>query len=297
MRPERSWIPYLFVAPAGLLFAVFVLGPTAATAALAFTDWDWPHAPRWAGLENFTRLWRDDFIFHRALWNNVVYLVLSLASEVGLALALALALERQMPGRRILRALFFTPMVLPLVLVGFLFRFILRAGGGLVNAGLGSIGFAADVDWLADRRFAMLSIAAISGWVYFGYFLILIEAGLARLPRELIEAALLETGSAWKRFVHVRLPLLRDVLAVCVLLCATGAFRAFDLFYVLGGRSGGPGHITEIVPTWLVQQAFELKRYGYGCAIACALVAIVGGIVFAWVLGSGRRRLKRRLEF
>jgi raffinose/stachyose/melibiose transport system permease protein len=299
----RVWTPYVFLAPALAVFGVFVLLPAAGTVALALTRWHWPHPLEWAGVENFRRLLLDDFIFHRALGNNAVYLALSLVFEVGLALVLALLLQRRIPGRGALRVLFFTPMVLPLVLVGFLFRSILRAEGGLANAALAAVGGPAATDWLTDARFALVAISAVSGWVYFGYFLILIQAGLGRVPRELIEAARLETDSAWRRFVHVTLPLLREVLAVCVLICATGAFRAFDLFYVLGGRSGGPGHITEIVPTWLVDQAFELKQYGYGCAIAVAMTAIVGAIaaVYLWLVertgSAGRKSAAGGLEF
>ncbi len=295
---RASWTPYLFLAPALLVFGLFVLVPTAATVVLAFTRWHWPQPIEWAGVDNLRTLLVDDFIFHRALFNNTVYLVLSILFEVGLALVLALLLWRRFPGRGALRVLFFTPMVLPLILVGLLFRFVLRAEGGLVNSSLSALGLPGEIDWLTDARFALVVISAVSGWVYFGYFLILIQAGLGRVPRDLLDAARLETDSAWRRFVHVTLPLLREVLAVCVLICATGAFRAFDLFYVLGGRSGGPGHITEIVPTWLVQQAFELKHYGYGCAIAVVMTVIVGSIAGVYVVlfsrqpaagGSGRR--------
>ncbi|MBI4582545.1 MAG: sugar ABC transporter permease [Planctomycetes bacterium] len=290
--------PYLFLAPAVLIFGLFVAVPVLGTFLLAFTDWSWPQPMRWCGLANFTALLRDDFIFHRALANNFIYLFLSMIFEISTALALALLLARRFPGRGAFRILFFTPMVLPLVLVGFLFRFILRADGGLFNAALASLGLPGEVDWLVDRRFALAAISMVSGWIYCGFFLVLIQAGLGRIPRELLEAARLETDSAWKRFVHVTLPLLREVLVVCVLLCATGAFKAFDLFYVLGGRSGGPGHITEIVPTWLVQQAFELKHYGYGCAMALALTIIVGAIAGVYVkIAMGRKKEAPHLEF
>lgn len=304
MKQRRDWTPYLFVAPAVALFGVFVLLPTLGTLFLSFTRWRWPEPIEWAGLENYRVLLGRDFIFHRSVVNNTVYLILSLVFEVGLALLLALLLARKLRETgsrgpvRILRVLLFTPMVLPLILVGFLFRFVLRAEGGLFNSGLEALGVSTSVDWLTDRRFALLAISAISGWVYFGYFLILIQAGLGRIPPDLLDAARLETRSAWKRFRHVTLPLLGEVLAVCVLICATGAFRAFDLFYVLGGRSGGPGHITEIVPTWLVQQAFELKRYGYGCAIAVTLTVMVGVIAALYLrLASRPAGAARRVEF
>lgn len=297
------WTPYLFITPALVLFGIFVLLPSLVTLGLSFTHWNWPHPIEWAGLSNFKKLLLDDFIFQRSLVNNILYLLLSLIFEIGLALVLALLLARNIPGRGGFRVLFFTPMVLPLILIGFLFRFILRAEGGLLNSGLQVIGMNSEIDWLTDERFALLSISAISGWVYFGYFLILIQAGLGRIPKELIEAARLETNSSWKRLIHVKLPLLKEVLIVCVLICATGAFRAFDLFYILGGRSGGPGHITEIIPTWLIQQAFELKNYGYGSAIASVMTILVGILagLYLWVVSrnstSQNRGIKRKLEY
>lgn len=276
----------LLAAPALALYVLFVIGPILAVGFISLLRWDGITAPQWAGLANFQRALFADPIFARSFLNNAVYIVITLVVEVGFGLLFAAALQARLPLAGLWRALFFSPMVLSLVVVGLLWSFVFNPDAGLLNQGLRAMGLASwEREWLGSDATALVAISLVSGWRYAGFYMALFAAGLTRIPPEVLEAARLDGAAEWTLFRRVTLPLLAPVTAVAVLLCVTGGFQAFDLFFVM--TDGAPYHSTEIPSLWMVKKAFNRQSLGYGAALGVLLTLVVA------VLGGLQARLRR----
>lgn len=285
-RRERLW---LLGAPALALYGLFVLAPVAGAVGISLTHWDGITPARWAGAANYARALFGDPIFLRSFGNNALYVLLTLVVEVGAGLLFAAALQARLPASGLWRALFFSPMVLSMVVVGLLWSFVLNPDAGLLNTALRAAGLEGWArPWLGDEATALLAISLVSGWRYAGFYMALFAAGLTRIPPEVLEAGRLDGAGEAALFRRVTLPLLAPVVAVAVLLCVTGGFQAFDLFFVM--TDGQPYHSTEIPTTWLIKKAFNRQSLGYGCALAILLT------LFVALLAAWSRRLAAREE-
>jgi ABC-type sugar transport system permease subunit len=270
----------LLGAPALVLYVLFVIGPVVAVAGLSLLRWDGITVPAFIGLENFRRALFDDPIFARSFVNNTWYVVITLVVEVGFGLLFAAALQARLPLAGLWRALFFSPMVLSLVVVGVLWSFVFNPEAGLLNRVLGWLGLAAwQRAWLGEEGTALVAVSLVSGWRYAGFYMALFAAGLSRIPGEVLEAGRLDGAGEATLFGRITLPLLMPVTALAVLLCVTGGFQAFDLFFVM--TSGGPYHSTEIPSLWMVKKAFDRQSLGYGSALGVLLTLLV--LALGWL--------------
>ncbi len=273
---------YAFVLPALVLFGVFILTPTLATFVLSLFDWSGGGEIRFVGLRNYRIAFTGDEIFLRSLRNNAVYMVATLVLEVGTGLILAVLLDLKRRGYGLFRVLLFTPMTLSLTVIGLMWYFIFHPYIGALRV--------TERGLLGDERTALLAVCLVSGWTYCGFYMVLFYAALQGIPRELYEAALIDGAGEIRRILHISLPLLRETTLVSVLLCMTGAFKAYDLFFVM--TRGGPHHATENVSTWLVRSAFsaESARMGYAAALAAITTVLVFLITVLYVFVSRRTR-------
>jgi raffinose/stachyose/melibiose transport system permease protein len=158
-----------------------------------------------------------------------------------------------------------------------LWSFIYSDDGGLINSFLTGIG-RSDLRrvWLGDPNTALLAISVVSGWIYAGFYMAIFYAALQRVPKSIIEAARLDGASEWDLFRRIKVPLVRGMTEVAVLLCITGAFQSFDLFFVM--TKGGPDHATEIITTYLVSTVFVDHEVGYGAALSVIMTVVVVGM-------------------
>jgi raffinose/stachyose/melibiose transport system permease protein len=290
--PFRGWVtPVLFVLPAFVLFAGTVLLPTIGTGVCSFMEIRTGLGWQWVGLWNYTdALFRDD-VFLLSIANNFGYLFATLIVEVLFGLVVALIVNMKYPGFHIFRVLFFTPMMLSLVVVGLIWKFVYHPMYGILNQLLRSAGFENLMwPWLAHPYTALPAVCVVSGWIYAGFYMMLFYAGLQRIPVSLVESARIDGASEFQCIRHVNIPLLREVMAVCILICSTGAFRAFDLFYVMT-PDGGPDHYSEMVATWLVREAFDFDHLGYGSALAVIMTALVFLLTLIYQIYQYRREV------
>jgi raffinose/stachyose/melibiose transport system permease protein len=280
MRPERAATPYLFLVPALLVFGFAVVVPLVFTVGFSFLDWDGFGPMTWVGLDNYLRAARDG-LFHDSFVHAIVYIAATLVLEVLVGLGLAGLLSARRRGSLWFRVAIFTPVMLPLVVVAVLWSFVYNPDFGLINATLAAAGLE-DLQriWLGDPATALLAICVVSGWVFAGFYMAIFYAAFTQIPSDLIEAARLDGGGEWAIFRHVKVPMIRNAVAVAVLLCVTGGFQGFDLFFVL--TNGGPFGATEIPTTYLVKVVFRHADVGYGSAMAVVLtVTVVAlGLVF-----------------
>jgi raffinose/stachyose/melibiose transport system permease protein len=168
-------------APAMALYLLFVIGPVLMAAGLSLFEWDGIREPRFIGLANYARALAGDPIFHRSLWQNAVYIAITLGVEVGFGLLFAAALQARLPLAGFWRALFFSPMVLSMVVVGLLWSFVFNPDFGLLNSTLRGMGLQAwERSWLGEEGTALAAVSLVSGWRYAGFYM----ATWRSLPRD-----------------------------------------------------------------------------------------------------------------
>lgn len=257
-----------FFVPAILVFCVFVLIPSTRTLIDSFYAHQASGQRFVGGL--YYQFALSDAKFHQSLRNNLVYMAWTLVFEVVVGLALAVALQKQNRLNKILRIVFFSPSVLSMVVIGLVFGFLFKDGIGLLPG-------------MLNESRALFTISVISGWAYCGVYMIVFLAGLTVIPGEILEAAELDGATPWRVFWSVKLPLLRHTFFVALVICFTGAFKAFDLFWVMLPNQDH----TSIVSTMLVREVMHYDNRGYGSALA-VLLTIVVMLIAATVYGLNR---------
>lgn len=272
MKPNRAIAPYLFLAPALVVFGFAVLVPMVLTIAYSFTEWNGFGPMTFVGLENYVAAATDP-IFRNSFVHVLLYIAATIVLEVAVGLGFAgiVSARRNSLGFRVA---IFTPVMLPLVVVAILWSFVYNPDFGLVNATLGALGLEGlQQVWLGDTSTALLAVSVVSGWVFAGFYMMIFYAAFRQVPSEVLEAARMDGAGEWALFRRIKVPMIRNAVAIAVLLCVTGGFQGFDLFFVL--TNGGPYGATEIPTTYLVKVVFRNGDVGYGSALAVVLTAIV----------------------
>jgi multiple sugar transport system permease protein len=265
----------VLLAPACLLFALFVIYPILRSIDYSFYDWNGVDVPRWIGLDNYRELFADP-VFRIALANNVRWLACYLVAPV-LGLALALFLNQQLPGMRLVRSLFFMPFVISQVVVGLIFSWFFNSRFGLFNQILAGLGFV-PVALLDSERWSIYTMIVAGLWPQTAYCMILYLTGLATLPPALIDAARVDGARGWPLFRYIVLPQLRPVHFIVAMVCAVAALRSFD--YVMIMTLGGPFNSSTVLAYYMYEQTFLGLRYGYGAAVGTVLLALMSCIIF-----------------
>jgi len=257
---------FLFLAPACIMVAIYVVYPILSTFTLSLYNWDGMTDKVFIGLGNYIELFHAP-TFYTALKNNVLWLVLfMLAPPMGLALALYL--NQAVYGIRFVKSLFFAPFVLSGVVVGLIFSWFYDPTFGLLKVILGH-----GVPVLGDPRYVTLGIIFAALWPQTAYCMILYLTGLTSLSSEQIEAARMEGAKGWAMLWHVVLPQLRPTTFMAIVVTVIGALRSFDLIAVMSG--GGPFESSTVLAYYMYDQAIKYYRLGYSAAIAVVLFAIV----------------------
>jgi ABC-type sugar transport system permease subunit len=271
---------YLFVAPAILLILVFMVAPIFDALSLATYEWNGVRPRVYVGLENFQDLWTDRF-FLGALKHTAIFSVAATTGTVGLGLLLAVAISRRVPGAAVYRILFYLPVMVPITVVGALWVRILEPNFGLLNTFLRSVGLdALAKPWLGDIHLALPVLIGITIWQYSGFPMIVLLAAIENIAEDVQEAATLDGVSEWQRLVHITLPLIRPVLISIGVLQTIFSLKVFDLVWVM--TRGGPGQSTDMLGTFLFDEAFFKRKYGYASAVAVAMFAIIFTITYIY---------------
>jgi len=288
--PGRRTVIALFLLPALVLYAVFVLFPIVQAVHYSFFKWNGlTPLTDFVGLANYQRALAEP-VFQGAVQHNVFVIVLSLLVQIPFALGLALILSRRFRGRTTLRLVFFAPYVIAEVITGVVWSLLLQPGG-LAEGALGAVGLGSLYQpWLADPSTVMLAMFFIISWKYFGFHMILLLAGLQGIPHELEEAAAIDGATRRQAIRYVTLPLLGPTLRVSIFLSIVGALQLFDLIWVTTG--GGPVNASNTMATYMFDWGFKRFQLGYGSAVAVIL------FVFALVLALAYQRwvLRRDIE-
>lgn len=290
LRHRRWAVVLAFLAPALLLYGLFVIYPIVQGARYSVFDWNGLTAlTDYVGLDNFAAAFQDP-TFQSAMWHNTVIVILTLVLQLPFALGLAVLLDQNLKGRSIMRLLFFAPYMVSEVVTAVVWRQILRPGG-LLDSGVSSVtGSPIETLWLADPSIVLYSVFFVVSWKYFGFHMILMLAGLQQIPRDLTEAAAVDGANFWQRFRHVTLPLLGPTVRVSVFLAVIGSLQLFDLVWVMTG--GGPVNASNTMATYMIDWGFRRSQFGYASAVS----VLVFGISLLVALAYQRWVLRRDLD-
>jgi len=267
---QQKLMPLVFLAPAVVLFSVYVMFPILQSIWLSFYEWDGLGEKTFIGLSNYFELF-DDYQFWVALKNNLYWMIFfMLAPPIGLAIALFL--NQKVMGIRLVKSMFFFPFVLSQVVVGLVFSWFYDPSFGLFNKAIGLFGME-PVAVLSDENWVTFGIIVAGLWPQIAYCMILYLTGLNNLSPDQIEAARLDGAHGWKMLRFVILPQLRPATFIAVVVTVIGALRSFDLVATM--TSGGPFGSSSVLAYFMYEQSIFNYRAGYGAAIATVLFVIM----------------------
>lgn len=277
-----------FMAPAMALFFVFVLYSIFYILAASLYDWDGINEAVFVGLRNYIELFTDDRTFGLTLRNSFLWTFLTIFPQMFLGFLLAYILTSGIPFQNIFRIIFFTPAIISPVVLGIVWQRIYNPFGGLLaDIGL-EIGARFLVQpYLADPKIAIYSTIAVNVWQWTGFSMLMYVAGLQSLSEEVLQAAEVDGAGKWQQIRFVIWPMLRHVHLTLILLGVIGTLQTFALVFML--TKGGPNHATEMLPTYIFQQAFKLQSMGYASALAVVLLVIALGASIFQVSALGSR--------
>ncbi|HEY5836765.1 carbohydrate ABC transporter permease [Streptomyces sp.] len=275
-RRRETGVALLFLAPALFGFLAFYAWPTVRGFYLSFTDYDLLTGPKFTGLDNYRRM-IDDGVFWNSLRVTLEYVVINIAAQTVVALALAVLIHR-LTTSVVLRGAILLPYLVSNVVVALVWYWMADYNLGVINSVLGWIGIAPQ-GFFGDSDLAIPTIALVNTWRFMGYTALLLFAGLQMIPRHVYEAASLDGASEWRTFFSVTLPLLRPVLALVLVLDVIGSWQIFDTVAVT--TKGGPVNATRVIQYYIYDQAFTRFSFGYASAMAVALFVILVGLAVA----------------
>jgi raffinose/stachyose/melibiose transport system permease protein len=277
-EPRR--VGYLYLLPAFVVFVAFVLLPLGHAGWLSLWEWDGVTPGTWAGLGNYGDVVSDPAL-RRAFAHGLVLIAFYALLPVAIGLLLAGLMARaRVRGLALFRTVMFLPQVIAMVVVAVMWRMIYDPQNGALNEALRAVGLGSLAQsWLGDFDLALPSIGLVGTWVYYGLAMVLLTAGVQKIPPSLYDAARVDGAGMVREFLAVTLPALRGEIAVALTLTTIYALRNFDLVYIT--TKGGPGDATSVPAFQVYSRAFESGQVGSAAAVGLCLTAVIFAITFA----------------
>jgi raffinose/stachyose/melibiose transport system permease protein len=272
-RLQDKLIIGLFLLPALVLFLLFVIYPIYRSIYFSLFDWNGlGPVEDFVGLENFQAILADK-VFHKALGNVFLIVAFSLGLQLPLALALAVMVGRNLPGRALFRTIFFMPYVISEINVAIMWMLLYNPDPerGLLNAILVLFG-AKPVAWLGDTGVVLLAVFFALTWKYFGFHMLLYLTGLQNIPTEIEEAGRMDGANSFQNFFYITLPLLSSTIRTSVYMSVLGSLQQFILVWIM--TKGGPVNASEMLSTYMYRFGFVRFQLGYGSAVAIYMFLI-----------------------
>jgi multiple sugar transport system permease protein len=266
----------IFPAPAVLLVVLIIVYPVCYTGWMSLQEWFASSLtpPRFIGLAHYHQILVGDARFREAFVRTLYFALLVVSAETVLGVAMALLFNREFWGRGLVRTLSILPMVATPTAIALVFVMMYHPTLGVMNYLVTRVGLE-PFTWTYSSRTALYALALVDVWEWTPLIMLIALAGLAALPKEPYESAVIDGASGLRAFWHITLPLLRPIIIVAVLFRAIDALKTFDIIFVM--TQGGPSNATETINLLLFNQAFSYFNIGYASSMAVALFAIVMG--------------------
>jgi raffinose/stachyose/melibiose transport system permease protein len=276
---EPRLVGYLYLLPAFAVFAAFVLFPLGHAFWISLWEWDGITPATWAGLGNYGDVVSDPAL-RRAFVHALVLIVFYALLPVAIGLLLAgLVARARVRGLALFRTVLFLPQVIAMVVVAVMWRMIYDPQNGALNELLRTVGLGSLAQsWLGDFDVALPAVGLVGTWVWYGLAMVLLTAGVQKIPQSLFDAARVDGAGVVREFFAVTLPALRGEIAVALTLTTIQALRNFDLIYIT--TKGGPGDATSVPAFQVYSRAFESGQVGSAAALGLSLTAVIFAISF-----------------
>jgi multiple sugar transport system permease protein len=284
LRQAEARAGYLFVLPALLLYLVFVLAPVLVTFILSFAYFDPMAGSRWVGFDNYVRFFTDDRSL-QIFWNTLRFTLFAVTGNICVGMLFALALDRKMPAvlLYLFRLAYFLPVIIAAAFVAIVWGYFYGDDLGVINYYLIRLGFS-PLHWLTSSRTAMMSIVIMDVWKNAGFFMIIFIAALQGVPKTIMEAAVMDGASYWRRFFRIVLPWISPVVFFAIVYASIGALQVFESIVIL--TRGGPGDATRSMSILIVEEAFDTFEIGYAAAVAVVMTAVILVITIVQFMAS-----------
>jgi multiple sugar transport system permease protein len=275
-QPQREEImAYILISPWIIGFLWFTLGPMLTSLGLSFTETDL-FTSEFVGFANYERLLSTDVtlsLFWKSLYNTAYYVFLSIPLTMIVGFVIALLLNQNIRGQSVYRILYYLPSVIPGIASALLWLWLFNPEFGVINWLLSLVGIAGP-RWLYDTETAKLALVIMSLWTAGGNMLVFL-AGLQGIPTQLYEAATIDGANAWRRFIHITLPMISPTLFFVLITNIIQSFQIFTTVYVVSDGKGGPANSTMMYVLWLYLLAFRQFRMGFASALAWVFFIII----------------------
>ena len=275
-RTRQKLVPYLFLLPAVLLFATFMVYPLLKGFQMSFYHWAiMPNKPStFIGLDNYLKAFQDPIV-GVAFRNTLIYTIVSVPGQMILAMLVALMIHNLTRGKVFFRTVYYIPVVTSWVIVSLLFRYLFQSPEGIINYFLVEVLHITPdpVAWLQQAGTAMIPIIGLGIWKGVGWSMIIYLAALQTIPHEIGEAAAIDGANAWQRFWRITLPLISPTVVFTLVMLLIGGFNVFISVYLI--TNGGPMQQTEVLLSYMYHQAFDFVDFGYGAALAFLMASFI----------------------
>ncbi len=264
----------VFLAPVIIIMAIFIIYPIISTFSISMFDWNGISKNRdFVGLENWKELIRDR-VFWFAFKNNLTLMICSIAIQIPIAIALATFLDAAGRKVNLFKVIWFLPLLMSSVAIGFLFSYALATTGGIVTTISQALG-GGKVDLLGRAPQALYAVISVVAWQYIPFYMVYFLAGYGNIDINIYEACIIDGATRGQYFFHIGLPLLSPMIKSACILSLIGSLKYFDLIYAMTG--GGPGTATELMATYMYKLSFSHFKMGYGSTTAAGMFILVTG--------------------
>lgn len=279
MKPRNKIEPWLFLLPALLIYLGVVLIPMLQTIGYSFLDWNGLGDKMFVGLKNYARLISDKTL-RTAFLNNLFFLILGTAFQLFMGLLMATLLSGISRGSNIFRVLYFIPCIISSMAICKIFEKLLAVQPKGVIAAVMELLHLEPIAFLSNLDYALPCVTLIDGYKFCGLYMVIFYAALMNVSKEVVEAAYMD-GCNWiQAYIRVKLPAIKNIFFVVLVILVSGCLKGFDVSYIL--TNGGPGNATELVATYMYKTAFSMSNFGYGSTLAVFILVeslIAVGIV------------------
>lgn len=281
LKDKKAYM--IFLLPGLLFYVLSVFYPIEESLRLSFMSWNGIENAKFVGLHNYTEMLTDK-IFWSSFFNNIIYVVIVVLMQLLIGLLVAVLLTYLTRGVNIFRTLYYIPCIITTVAVSQLFRSIYSNEPiGLLNLFFNAVGLEnLSFSWLANLKTVLAAVSAPEGWRFIGLYMVIFYSALISIDPALSEAATVDGASKWVLLWKIKIPMIRPVWELTLIMCITGALRGFDIPYLL--TNGGPGNASELLSTYMYKKAFSSMQYGYGSSIAVFIV--IESLLVVWVIKS-----------
>ncbi len=274
-QKDTNRVAAVFLAPVIILLVVFIFYPIVETFRVSAFEWNGISSDlKFIGLGNWEKLMKDDK-FWTAFLNNIKVMILSILIQIPLGVAMATFVEFAGKKAAIFKIIWFIPMLMSSVAIGFLFTYALATNGGIISSISQLLG-GNNVDLLGSPDTALYTVIGVVAWQFTPFYMVYCVAGYTNVSEDVYEASVIDGANKRQYFVHIALPLLKPTLKSAAVLSMVGSLKYFDLVYVMTG--GGPGNSTELMATYMYKLSFAQFNMGYGSAVAGGMFILISVI-------------------